>query len=209
VLERPGVLGPVLVAPAILYIAALVGYPFFLAIYLSMSNADVSTSGLGRFVGVDNFLALFESSVFFTALRIGVHAVAAPTLGTWTFGLQTDRRGGIDVWRLIPSGNVGARGVVDPRRPPGQQHQVVARVVPREDLVGHSLVEQLDAKFERGQRLVRGKCVTFWPSADCSVAPKEYSTDRQLWLPSLQLLNAMPHGWPFSLSLAVASSKVG
>ena len=68
-LERPDILGPILVSPAILYIAALVGYPFLLAIYLSMSNADVSTSGLGRFVGVDNFLALFESSVFLTALR--------------------------------------------------------------------------------------------------------------------------------------------
>src|SRR6266851_6345772 len=51
--------------------------------------------------------------------------------------------------------------------------------------------------------------VTFCPSCDCSVPPNEYSTDRQLWLPSLQLLSAMPHGWPFSLSLAVASSKVG
>src|ERR1700716_3210442 len=87
VLERPGVLGPVLVAPAILYIAALVGYPFFLAIYLALSNADVSTSGLGRFVGVDNFLALFESSVFFTALPntlifTGASAVLKGLLGT-------------------------------------------------------------------------------------------------------------------------------
>ena len=58
-----------MVAPAILYIVALVAYPFLLAIYLSLSNADVATSGLGRFVGFDNFVALFESSVFLTALR--------------------------------------------------------------------------------------------------------------------------------------------
>jgi multiple sugar transport system permease protein len=58
-----------MVAPAILYIALLVGYPFVLALYLSVSNADVSTSGLGQFVGFDNFVALFESSVFLTALR--------------------------------------------------------------------------------------------------------------------------------------------
>ncbi|HET6320021.1 MAG TPA: sugar ABC transporter permease, partial [Chloroflexota bacterium] len=68
-LERPGTLGPIMVAPAILYIALLVGYPFLLALYLSVSNADVSTSGLGQFVGFDNFVALFESSVFLTALR--------------------------------------------------------------------------------------------------------------------------------------------
>src|SRR5918911_1181226 len=51
--------------------------------------------------------------------------------------------------------------------------------------------------------------VTFWPSCDCSVPPNEYSTERQLWLPSLQLLSGKPHGLPFSLSLAVASSSVG
>ncbi len=68
-LERPATLGPIMVAPAILYIALLVGYPFLLALYLSFSNADVSTSGLGQFVGFDNFIALFESSVFLTALR--------------------------------------------------------------------------------------------------------------------------------------------
>jgi len=68
-LERQSILGPIMVAPAILYIALLIGYPFLLALYLSVSDADVSTSGLGHFVGVDNFVALFESSVFLTALR--------------------------------------------------------------------------------------------------------------------------------------------
>lgn len=68
-LERPSVLGPLLVAPAVLYIAVLVGYPFLLALYLSVSDASVATSGFGRFVGPDNFIALFQSSVFLTALR--------------------------------------------------------------------------------------------------------------------------------------------
>lgn len=68
-LERQGVLGPVMVAPAILFIAVLVGYPFLLALYLSVSNADVATSGLGKFVGLANFAALFETDVFWTALR--------------------------------------------------------------------------------------------------------------------------------------------
>ena len=68
-LERPGMLGPILVAPAILYIALLVGYPFVLAVYLSMTNTDVATTGLGRFVGLDNFVALTQADVFWTALR--------------------------------------------------------------------------------------------------------------------------------------------
>src|SRR5215204_1540212 len=50
--------------------------------------------------------------------------------------------------------------------------------------------------------------VTFCPSGDCSAPPNEYSTERQLWLPSLQLLNGRPHGWSFSFSLALASSSV-
>src|SRR3954452_5260420 len=50
--------------------------------------------------------------------------------------------------------------------------------------------------------------VTFMPSGDCSVPPNEYMTDRQLWLPSLQLASGRPQGCPFSLSLADRSSSV-
>src|SRR5919198_4059434 len=105
-LERPSVLGPLLVAPAILYIAALVGYPFLLAIYLSLSNADVATSGLGRFVGFDNFLALFESSVFLTALRntllfAGVSAVFKGLLGTTLAFLLAENLPGTRVFRFL------------------------------------------------------------------------------------------------------------
>src|SRR4051812_45529892 len=58
-LERPELLGPILVAPAILYIVLLVGYPFLLALYLAMSDANVATVGFGNFVGLDNFVSLF------------------------------------------------------------------------------------------------------------------------------------------------------
>ena len=50
-------LGPVLVSGAVLYMVVLVGYPFLLALYLSVSDADVATTGLGNFVGLDNFIA--------------------------------------------------------------------------------------------------------------------------------------------------------
>ena len=68
-LERPDILGPILVAPAILYIVLLVGYPFFLAVYLAMSDANVATVGLGNFVGLDNFISLFQAPQFLIALR--------------------------------------------------------------------------------------------------------------------------------------------
>ena len=105
-LERPGVLGPLLVAPAILYMLLLVGYPFLLALYLAMSNADVATTGLGRFVGLDNFAALFQSSVFLTALRntlmfTAVSAVFKGLLGTTLAFLLAENLPGTRIFRFI------------------------------------------------------------------------------------------------------------
>ena len=105
-LERPGILGPLLVAPAIMYSGALVAYPFLLAIYLSLSNADVATSGVGRFVGLDNFVALFENSVFLTALRntlmfTGVSAILKSLLGTMLAFLLAENLPGTRVFRFI------------------------------------------------------------------------------------------------------------
>jgi multiple sugar transport system permease protein len=105
-LERPSVLGPILVAPAILYIAILVGYPFLLALYLSLSNASVGTTGLGQFVGLDNFGALFESSVFVVALRNTflfalVSAVLKGLLGTVLAFLLAENMRGTRMYRFI------------------------------------------------------------------------------------------------------------
>jgi multiple sugar transport system permease protein len=105
-LERPSVLGPLLVAPAILYILVLVGYPFVLAVYLSMSNTDVATTGLGRFVGLDNFVALFQSDVFWTALRNTimftlVAAVFKGLLGTVLAFLLAENLPGTRLFRFI------------------------------------------------------------------------------------------------------------
>jgi multiple sugar transport system permease protein len=61
------VLAPVLIAPAILYIVVLVGAPFFLAIYYSLSNATTGSQSLA-FVGLSNFQAVLKDSVFRKAL---------------------------------------------------------------------------------------------------------------------------------------------
>jgi multiple sugar transport system permease protein len=104
--ERPGVLGAVLVAPAILYILVLVGWPFVLAVYMSMSNTDVATTGLGRFVGLDNFVALFQSDVFWVAIRntIGftvISGILKGLLGTVLAFLLAENLPGTRVFRFI------------------------------------------------------------------------------------------------------------
>ena len=105
-LERQGVLGVLLVSGAILYMLALVGYPFALALYLSVSDANVATSGLGHFVGADNFVSLFQSSVFLTALRntvffVLVAALFKSLLGTTLAFLLAENLPGTRMFRLI------------------------------------------------------------------------------------------------------------
>ncbi len=62
------VLAPVMIAPAILYIAVLVGVPFFLAIYYSLSDATTGDPSL-NFVGLRNFLAVLKDPVFRRSLK--------------------------------------------------------------------------------------------------------------------------------------------
>jgi len=69
-LERSEVLGPLFMAPAILYMAAFLGLPFVLAIYFSLTNLTINNIHSGfSFVGLDNFAALFQDSIFQQALR--------------------------------------------------------------------------------------------------------------------------------------------
>lgn len=60
--------GYALLAPAILYMVVLVGAPFFFSLYLSLSDASVG-SPVERFVGLQNFVAVFHDSVFRLSLR--------------------------------------------------------------------------------------------------------------------------------------------
>src|SRR5215470_10182056 len=60
--------GYTLLAPAVLYVALLVGVPFFFSLYLAMSDATVGDP-IAKFVGFDNFKAALESPTFYVALR--------------------------------------------------------------------------------------------------------------------------------------------
>jgi multiple sugar transport system permease protein len=62
-LDRESFLGPLMILPAILYVAALVGFPFLLSIYLAMSDAKIASNTYG-FVGLDNIKSALESPTF-------------------------------------------------------------------------------------------------------------------------------------------------
>ncbi len=60
-------LGRVMIAPAIVYIVALVGIPFFLALFYSVSNITVGSKEMA-FIGLDNFRHLLHNRTFLRAL---------------------------------------------------------------------------------------------------------------------------------------------
>jgi multiple sugar transport system permease protein len=63
ILDRPKVLGPIFVAPAILYVLALVGVPFLLAAYYSVSAYTIYNPSW-HFVGLANFEQIVQNDVF-------------------------------------------------------------------------------------------------------------------------------------------------
>lgn len=67
VLDSEKIFGYVLVAPAIAYILLLVGYPFAIAIWFTMSNATVAQP-IAEFTGLTNLLAILDDDIFRRAL---------------------------------------------------------------------------------------------------------------------------------------------
>jgi multiple sugar transport system permease protein len=59
-----------LIAPAIILLLFIVGYPFLTGIYLSLTNARIGQPG--TFIGIQNFITLAKSSLFQTALKNSV-----------------------------------------------------------------------------------------------------------------------------------------
>lgn len=67
--DRDGVVGAIMLAPAVIYVIALVAVPFFLAIALSLSEATVGNPAIQQFVGLDNFISVVHDAAFMFALR--------------------------------------------------------------------------------------------------------------------------------------------
>jgi multiple sugar transport system permease protein len=68
ILDREGPLARLMIAPAILYIVAMIGVPFVLAILYSLSDATTGSPQL-HIVGLRNFQAALADPVFRLALR--------------------------------------------------------------------------------------------------------------------------------------------
>jgi multiple sugar transport system permease protein len=66
--ESERALGYLLIAPAVLYIAILIGYPFLLALWFAVSDLNVGSAS-GNFVGLTNFQGAWENSIFQRSLR--------------------------------------------------------------------------------------------------------------------------------------------
>lgn len=65
--EQRRFLAPALIAPAIIFIAALVGIPFLLAIYLAFTDASAGSLS-GNWVGIHNFVQQWDNPIFRKAL---------------------------------------------------------------------------------------------------------------------------------------------
>src|SRR5215470_10449939 len=78
-LERPSVFSWLMVGPPVAFLAALVGYPFFYGIWLSLQNRPVAKAG--TFVGLANYIADWHDPVFWqVVVNTFVYTIAATLL---------------------------------------------------------------------------------------------------------------------------------
>jgi multiple sugar transport system permease protein len=57
-------LGYTLIAPALILLVGLIAYPFFLSIYLALSDRLLAVESSGKFIGLGNFINLLNDSIF-------------------------------------------------------------------------------------------------------------------------------------------------
>jgi multiple sugar transport system permease protein len=96
-LDRAEVLGPVLLAPATLYILALVALPFLLAIYYSLSAYTIYNPSY-HFVGLRNFIQVVHDPVF----RRTLANTFIFTFGSLIIGLVLGKFGALLLLRPFP-----------------------------------------------------------------------------------------------------------
>jgi multiple sugar transport system permease protein len=86
-LDHERFLGPAFVTPALLLILLLVAYPFAMALYFALSNAQIGRPS--HFIGIRNFVGLWQSDSFrqtfqnafvFTGIAVGFKVVLGVTL---------------------------------------------------------------------------------------------------------------------------------
>ena len=97
ILDRREVLGSLLVAPAVLYVLLLVGIPFLLAVYYSVSAYTIYNPSW-RFVGLANFEQIVRDPVFLGTLE----NTFIFTFGSQALGLILGKFGAFLLLRPFP-----------------------------------------------------------------------------------------------------------
>jgi multiple sugar transport system permease protein len=97
ILDRREVLGAIFVAPAILYVLLLVGVPFLLAVYYSVSAYTIYDPSW-RFVGLKNFEQIVRNPVFLETLS----NTFLFTFGSQLLGLILGKFGALLLLRPFP-----------------------------------------------------------------------------------------------------------
>src|SRR5262252_9869834 len=97
ILDRREVLGSVFVAPAILYVLLLVGVPFLMAVYYSLSAYTIYDPSWS-FVGLSNFVDILENPVFMQTLK----NTFIFTFGSQALGLILGKFGALVLLRPFP-----------------------------------------------------------------------------------------------------------
>ena len=97
ILDRRDVLGAVFVAPAILYVLLLVGLPFLMAVYYSVSAYTIYDPSW-RFVGLSNFAQIVQDPAFLQVLS----NTFIFTFGSQFLGLILGKFGALLLLRPFP-----------------------------------------------------------------------------------------------------------
>ena len=97
ILDRPQVLGPLFVSPAVLYVLALIGVPLCLAVYYSISAYTIYNQNYS-FVGLRNFIQIFHDDVF----RETLVNTFIFTFGSQILGLVLGKFGALVLLRPFP-----------------------------------------------------------------------------------------------------------
>ena len=97
ILDRRDVLGAIFVAPAILYVLLLVGVPFLMAVYYSVSAYTIYDPSW-RFVGLANFVDIIENPSF----RETLYNTFVFTFGSQILGLILGKFGALVLLRPFP-----------------------------------------------------------------------------------------------------------
>ncbi|WIM11693.1 sugar ABC transporter permease [Enhydrobacter sp.] len=108
-LDRTEFMGPMFIAPAVLYVFALVGLPFLLALYYSVSAYSIFDPSY-RFVGLKNLYDVFESDIF----RHALWNTLMFTIGSQAIGLLLGKIGAMLLMKEFPGRGLARALVILP-----------------------------------------------------------------------------------------------